>query len=48
MKPRLQDRAVAFVLAAVVTVGMLGGIDGLAGLPEASAQWAAALMAPRG
>jgi hypothetical protein len=48
MNTRLQHRVVSLVLALAVTAGVFGGIDGLAGLPEASAQWAAALVAPRG
>jgi hypothetical protein len=48
MNTRPQQRLVCLVLALLVTAGVFGGIDGLAGLPEASAQWAAALVAPRG
>jgi len=47
MKIRPLERAVSLVLAAVVTIGMLGGIDQLAGQQEASPLWAAAVMAKR-
>lgn len=45
MKTRLFERAISLMFAAAVTLGMLGGIDHLAGQPDASPQWAAAVMA---
>jgi hypothetical protein len=45
MKIRPIERAVSLVLAFVITIGMLGGIDQLAGQQEASPLWAAAVMA---
>jgi len=47
MKIRPLERAVSLLLAAVITLGMLGGIDQLAGQQEASPLWAAAVMAKR-
>ena len=44
MKIRPFERAVSLVLAAVITLGMLGGIDQLAGQQGASPLWAAAVM----
>jgi len=44
MKIRTFERAVSLVLAAVVTIGMLGGIDQLAGQQDASPLWAVAVM----
>jgi len=48
MKSLLIQRAVSLGLAALVTFGMLGSIDLLAGQEAASPLWAAAVMAPRG
>lgn len=48
MKPHFLHRATSFVLALVLTLGLFGGIDHLAGREDASALWAAAVMAPRG
>jgi hypothetical protein len=48
MKPNRTARTVSFALALLLTLGMLGGIDRLASLADASPQWAAAVMAPRG
>jgi hypothetical protein len=48
MKSLLIQRAASMSLAALVTLGMLGSIDLLAGQESASALWAAAVMAPRG
>ena len=45
MKIRPFERAVSLVLAAVITLGMRGGIDQLAGQQGASPLWAAAVMA---
>ncbi len=47
MKTRLIERAASLVFAAVITLGVLGGIDHLAGQPDVSPQWAAAVMAKR-
>ncbi len=47
MKSRLHVRILSALLAFVVTSGLLGGIDHLAGLGEVSAQWASAVTAPR-
>jgi hypothetical protein len=47
-KTRLHERVAALTLAMLLTLGMLGGIDHLAGLEEASPRWAAAVTAPRG
>lgn len=44
MKPTVAARAVSLVLASLITVAMLGAIDGLAGLEEVSPTWAAAVM----
>jgi hypothetical protein len=44
MKSRLAERTVAFVLASLITAGMLGAIDQLAGLEDVSPTWAAAVM----
>jgi hypothetical protein len=44
MKVRLAERAIALALASLVTAGMLGAIDGLAGLEDVSPAWAAAVM----
>ena len=44
MKHRLAERAAAIVLAGLVTAGMLGAIDRLAGLEDVSPAWAAAVM----
>lgn len=44
MKVRLAERAVAIVLASLITAGMLGAIDGLAGLEDVSPAWATAVM----
>ena len=38
-------RAISLVLAAAVTLGVLGGIDHLASQDPVSPQWAAAVMA---
>lgn len=46
MKISLQARLASFALALVLTLGTLGGIDGLAGAADMSAQWAAAFIAP--
>ena len=43
MKTHLAVRATALGLALVITLGMLGGIDGLATLEKINPQWAAAL-----
>ena len=48
MKIHPLARAVSLLLAAVVTLGVLGGIDHLAGQEEASPQWAAAVVARHG
>ena len=48
MKTRLLERATATVLAVIVTLGLFGGIDHLAGREPVSAQWASAVTAPRG
>ena len=48
MKPNRIARASAFTLALLMTLGMLGGIDQLAGQADASAYWAAAVMSKRG
>lgn len=40
MTHRLIHRAFSFALAAVLTLGMLGGIDTLSSLDDASPQWA--------
>ena len=48
MLQRLIARTVSFVLAAVLTLGILGGIDQLA-QPDATApQWATGTATPRG
>jgi hypothetical protein len=47
MKSLLVQRAASFGLATVLTFAILGGIDRLAGQQSMSAQWAAAVMAPR-
>ncbi|WP_326541108.1 hypothetical protein [Pseudorhodoferax sp.] len=44
----LLHRAVSLALALMMTAGMLGGIDRLAGEQDASPLWAAAVVAPRG
>jgi uncharacterized protein HemY len=48
MPTRLHQRVVSTVLALLVNVALLVGIDRLAGLPDASPQWAAAVLSPRG
>jgi hypothetical protein len=48
MKIRLLQRTLSFALAAVVTLGLFGGIDHLAGVEGVSGVWAAAVTAPRG
>ncbi len=40
MFQRILHRAFSFALAAVVTAGMLGGIDGIFQPDEGSPQWA--------
>jgi len=47
MKIHPFQRAVSLVLAAVINLALLGGIEFLAGQEEASPQWAAAVMADR-
>jgi len=47
MKTRLSARVLSLALAAVVTLGMLGGIDHLAQPDAAAPQWAQN-PAPRG
>ena len=46
-KPRTLQRAFAWLLSAVLTAGLFGGIDHLAAREGASAVWAAAVMAVR-
>lgn len=48
MKSRLLHRTLSFALAAVITVGLFGGIDHLAGVEGVSGVWAAAAAAQRG
>lgn len=44
MKTHFAVRAAALGFALAITLGMLGGIDGLATLEKIHPQWAAALM----
>jgi len=48
MKIRLLERIVALGLASAVNLALLGSIEFLAGRPDTSALWAAAVMAARG
>lgn len=48
MKIHLLHRAISLSLAAVITLGLFGGIDHLASSESVSGVWAAAVMAPRG
>lgn len=48
MKIRLIQRALSLALAAVLTLGLFGGIDHLASSDTVSGVWAAAVMAARG
>ena len=48
MKIRLIQRTVSFTMAVVITLGLFGGIDHLAGVEGVSGVWAAAVTAPRG
>lgn len=48
MKIRLIQRTVSFTMAAVITLGLFGGIDHLAGAEGVNGVWAAAVTAPRG
>lgn len=48
MKIRLIQRTVSFALAAVVTLGLFGGIDHLAEVEATSGVWAAAATSARG
>jgi hypothetical protein len=48
MKIHILQRAVSLSLAALITLGLFGGIDHLAGSESASGVWAAAVLAPRG
>ena len=47
MKIRLIQRTVSFALAAVVTLGLFGGIDHLAEVEASSGVWAAATATVR-
>lgn len=46
--PHLTDRAAAFALALMLTLGAAGAIDHLAAREPASALWAAAVVPVRG
>lgn len=48
MTPRPIDRAAAFALALMITLGTAGAIDHLAVREPASALWAAAVVPARG
>lgn len=48
MNTLFAQRALSLALAAVLTAGMLGGIDHLAAREGASAVWAQAVVALRG
>lgn len=48
MKTRLIQRTLSLLLAAVITLGVFGGIDHLAGIEGVNGVWAAAATAPRG
>ena len=48
MKIRLLQRALSFTLAAVITLGLFGGIDQLADVEGAGAVWAQSDNAARG
>ena len=48
MKTRLLQRALSFALAAVITIGLFGGIDHLADVEGAGAVWAQSTSATRG
>lgn len=48
VKIRLLQRALSLALAAVLTVGLLGGIDHLAGGEPVSAVWASAVTSTLG
>jgi hypothetical protein len=48
VKIRLFQRALSLALATVLTLGLLGGIDHLAGSEPVSAVWASAVMTPLG
>lgn len=47
MRLHLYQRAAALALASLLTAAMLAAIDRLAGLEDASPQWAAAVAAKR-
>jgi hypothetical protein len=47
MFQRILHRAFSFTLAAVLTAGMMGGIDQLAQPAEAAPQWAQQAHSPR-
>ncbi len=48
MKIHLIQRTISITLAAVITLGLFGGIDHLAGVEGVSGVWAAAVTAQRG